>query len=154
MRTRGSNVLLLDVLNFLLAILAGAVLPVQTGVNSTLRATVGHPLWATIISFCVGALTVGALLLVLRVPAPIALPPLGWKWLGGSVGVIYVCLSLILAPRLGAASLVATIVAGQLVTSLVLDHFGWLGFPQHLVSAPRLLGALLLGAGVWLIQKF
>ena len=149
-----SRALLFGVLNLFLAVLAGAALPVQTGVNSTLRASVGHPLWATIISFSVGALTVGALLLILRVPAPVALPPLGWKWLGGSLGVIYVCLSLILAPRLGAASLVATVVAGQLVTSLVLDHFGWLGFPQHLVTAPRLLGAILLGAGVWLIQKF
>lgn len=154
MSARAPNVLLLRVLNFLLAILAGAALPVQTGVNSTLRGTVGHPLWATIISFGVGALTVGALLLILRVPVPLELPPLGWKWLGGSLGVIYVCLSLILAPRLGAASLVATVVAGQLVTSVVLDHFGWLGFPQHLVSAPRLLGAVLLGAGVWLLQKF
>lgn len=141
-------------LNFLLALLAGAALPIQTGVNSTLRSTVGHPLWATIISFGVGVFTVGALLLILRVPAPLTLPPPGWKWLGGSLGVIYVCLSLILAPRLGAASLVATVVAGQMVTSLVLDHFGWLGFPQHLVSPPRLLGAVLLGAGVWLIQKF
>ena len=134
--------------------LAGAALPVQTGVNSTLRQTVGHPLWATVISFSVGALSAGALILVLRVPAPLALPPLGWKWLGGSLGVIYIGLSLLLAPRLGAASLVGTIVAGQLLASLVLDHFGWLGFPQHLVSAPRLLGALLLGVGVWLIQKF
>lgn len=141
-------------LNFLLAILAGAALPVQTGVNSTLRGTVGHPLWATIISFSVGALTVGVLLLILRVPAPIALPPLGWKWLGGALGVIYVCLSLVLAPRLGSASLVATVVAGQLVASLVLDHFGWLGFPQHLISLPRVAGALLLGIGAWMIGRY
>lgn len=141
-------------LNFLLALLAGAALPVQTGVNSTLRAAVGHPLWATIISFGVGALTVGVLLLVLRVPVPLHLPPLGWKWLGGSLGVVYVCLSLMLAPRLGSTALVATVLAGQLVASLVLDHFGWLGFPQHLVSLPRLLGAVLLGAGVWLIGRY
>ena len=141
-------------LNLLLALLAGAALSVQTGVNSTLRGAVGHPLWATLISFGVGILTVGAVLLILRVPAPVALPPLGWKWLGGSLGVIYVCFSLILAPRLGATSLVATVVAGQLVASLILDHFGWLGFSQHLISLPRLLGAVLLGAGVWLIQKF
>ena len=134
--------------------LAGAALPIQTGVNSTLRQTVGHPLWATIISFSVGALSAGLLLLVLRVPAPLAVPPLGWKWIGGALGVVYIGLSLLLAPRLGAASLVGTVVAGQLAASLILDHFGWLGFPQHLVSAPRLLGAILLGAGVWLIQKF
>ena len=134
--------------------LAGAALPVQTGVNSTLRQTVGHPLWATIISFSVGALSAGALLLILRVPAPLSLPPLGWKWLGGALGVVYIGLSLMLAPRLGAASLVATVVAGQLLASLVLDHFGWLGFPQHLISAPRVAGALLLGIGAWLIARF
>ena len=146
--------LTLRVLNFLLAMLAGAALPVQTGVNSTLRQTVGHPLWATIISFSVGALSAGLLLLVLRVPLPTAFPPLGWRWLGGSLGVIYIGISLLLAPRLGAASLVGTVVAGQLCASLILDHFGWLGFPQHLVSAPRVLGAVLLGAGVWLISRF
>ncbi len=146
--------LLSGVLNFLLAMLAGAALPAQTGVNSTLRATVGHPLWATIISFSVGVLTVGALLLALRVPVPINLPPMGWKWLGGSLGVIYVCLSLVLAPRLGSASLVATVVAGQLVASLVLDHFGWLGFAQHLISLPRVVGALLLGIGAWMIGRY
>ena len=141
-------------LNFFLALLAGAALPVQTGVNSTLRGTVGHPLWATIISFSVGALSAGVLLLVLRVPLPPGFPPLGWKWLGGSLGVIYIGISLLLAPRLGAATLVGTVVAGQLCASLLLDHFGWLGFPQHLISPPRILGALLLGAGVWLIQRF
>ena len=134
--------------------LAGAALPVQTGVNSTLRGTVGHPLWATIISFSVGALATGLLLLVLRVPAPVAVPPLGWKWLGGTLGVVYIGLSLLLAPRLGAASLVGTVVAGQLLASLILDHFGWLGFAQHLISPPRLLGALLLAVGAWLIQRF
>ena len=141
-------------LHFLLAILAGAALPVQTGVNSSLRAALGHPLWATIISFGVGTLSVGALMILLRVPAPAALPPLGWKWIGGALGVIYVGLSLVLAPRLGSASLVATVVAGQLLASMVLDHFGWLGFAQHGVSAPRVLGALLLGVGAWLIARF
>ena len=134
--------------------MAGATLPVQTGVNSTLRGTVGHPLWATLVSFCVGALTVGVLLLILRVPAPVELPPIGWKWLGGSLGVIYVCLSLVLAPRLGSASLVATVIAGQLVAALVLDHFGWLGFAQHLISFPRVVGAVLLGIGAWMIGRY
>lgn len=146
--------LLLRVLNYLLAILAGAALPVQIGVNSSLRGAVGHPLWATVISFSVGALATGILLLLLRVPVPVAVPPLGWKWLGGSLGVIYVGLSLVLAPRLGSASLVATVVAGQLIASLLLDHFGWLGFSQHLISLPRLLGALLLAIGAWLIGRF
>jgi transporter family-2 protein len=37
--------------------------------------------------------------------------------------------------------------------SLVLDHFGWVGFAQHPVSLPRLAGALLVVAGVALIRR-
>jgi transporter family-2 protein len=54
-------------------------------------------------------------------------------------------------PRLGAAALLALIVLGQLVTALLVDHFGWLGFPQQPMTALRLLGALLLFGGMLLI---
>ena len=52
------------------------------------------------------------------------------------------------------AALVGLVVAGQLVASLVLDHFGWLGFPQHTLSVPRAIGALLILAGVLLVRRY
>jgi len=75
-----------------------------------------------------------------------------WLWTGGFFGAIYIVVAVVLLPRLGAATVVTLIVAGQMLTSLAFDHFGLLGIMQHPVSIFRLAGALLLVAGVILIQ--
>jgi transporter family-2 protein len=73
-----------------------------------------------------------------------------WVWVGGALGAFYVLGSIVTAPRLGAVTLVAVILAGQAAASLVIDHFGWVGFPEHAVTPGRLLGA----AGVVLVRIF
>ena len=67
------------------------------------------------------------------------------------LGASYVVCTIIVGPKLGAAALLALVILGQLVTSLLVDHFGWLGFPQHPLTLMRLLGATLLFGGVLLI---
>jgi len=139
---------------YLLAFAAGVVLIVQVGVNTTLRSALGAPVMAALVSFLVGSVALAAFLLLARTPWPAreqwaAIP--WWAWFGGLLGAFYVVSTIIAGPRLGAAALLALIVLGQLVTSLLVDHFGWLGFPQHAVTAVRLLGALLLFGGVLLI---
>jgi bacterial/archaeal transporter family-2 protein len=59
----------------------------------------------------------------------------------------------VLAPRLGAATFVAALVAGQMIMSLVIDQFGWVGFAEHAISPLRLLGAALVVGGVILVQR-
>jgi transporter family-2 protein len=66
---------------------------------------------------------------------------------------VYVLAAVVLAPKLGAGTLVAAVVAGQMVTSLLLDHYGLIGFPVHSLSLARLLGAAFVIAGVILIQR-
>jgi bacterial/archaeal transporter family-2 protein len=61
--------------------------------------------------------------------------------------------AVVLAPKLGAGTLVAAVVAGQMITSLLLDHYGLIGFPIHSLSPLRLMGAALVIAGVVLIQR-
>ncbi len=61
--------------------------------------------------------------------------------------------AVVLAPKLGAGTLVAAVVAGQMFTSLLLDHYGLIGFPVHSLSLVRFLGAVLVIAGVILIQR-
>jgi len=61
--------------------------------------------------------------------------------------------TVVVGPRLGAATLLALVVLGQLATALMVDHFGWLGFPQHPLSFVRLAGAALLFGGVVLITR-
>jgi transporter family-2 protein len=75
-----------------------------------------------------------------------------WLWTGGFFGAVYIVVAIALLPRLGAATVVALIVAGQMLASLAFDHFGLLGLTPHPVSLPRLAGALLLIAGVVLIR--
>ena len=139
----------------LFAALVGLVLPLQAGINSQLRTHVGHPLWAAVVSFSVGTLVLAAVLAVTRVGWPAAgwvgrVP--WWQWTGGLLGAMFVTSAVVLAPRLGAATLVAAVVAGQMVGSLVIDHYGIVGYPQHAMSVSGVLGVALVVAGVALIQ--
>lgn len=139
----------------LLAILTGAILPVQAGVNSQLRGVFGHPVLAATISFFVGTVALAAYTALARIPVPAS--AIGrtqwWHWSGGLIGAFYVACAIVLVPRLGAATLVAAVVAGQMVASLLLDHFGLVGYPKHSMDLWRVAGAVLVMAGVYLIQR-
>jgi bacterial/archaeal transporter family-2 protein len=139
----------------LLAVVAGALLPVQAGVNAQLRVTLGNPVAATLVSFLVGTVGLGLVVLGARIPLQLG-PGLGrapwWHWTGGLLGAVYVALIIVLAPRLGAATLIAAVVAGQMVASLALDHWALVGFPLHPLSPQRVLGVLLVIGGVALVR--
>jgi transporter family-2 protein len=140
-----------------LAILAGVALPLQAAINAVLARSTGNPLWASAISFSVGLIALLLVCSVIRAPWPAlagvaALP--WWAWTGGALGALYVASSIIVIPKLGAATLVALVVAGQMLASLFLDHFGALGLPQQGINAWRILGATLLIGGVVLIRRF
>ncbi len=134
---------------------AGAMLPLQFGINAELARWVESPVRAALVSFAVGT----AVLLVAAIPLLRGLPDtarLGaapwWVWAGGALGAFYVLGSIVSAPRLGAAALVAVILAGQATASLVVDHFGWVGFEENPVTPGRLLGVALLAGGVLLVR--
>ena len=139
----------------LLAVVAGALLPVQAGINAQLRVTLGDPVAATLVSFLVGGLALALVVLGARLPLPLG-PGLArgawWHWTGGLLGAVYVALIIVLAPRLGAATLIAAVVAGQMLTSLALDHWALVGFDLHPLSPQRVLGALLVIGGVALVR--
>ena len=138
------------------ALLAGVILPVQAGVNAQLRVTLGSPLAAALVSFVVGIAGLLGLVAVLQVPLPVgsawSRSP-AWHWIGGLLGAAYVAIATVLAPKLGAATLVAAVVAGQMLTSIVLDQYGLIGYPPHPLTAVRALGVVLVVAGVILIQR-
>jgi bacterial/archaeal transporter family-2 protein len=146
------------ILGYLLfALLAGAMLPFQFGINAQLARWVDSPVRASLVSFCVGALA----LLLVTLAAFRGWPPaakLGeapwWVWLGGLGGAFYVLGSTVTAPKLGAATLVAVILAGQAVAALLVDHFGWVGFEEQPVTPGRIAGVLLVAAGVALVRVF
>jgi transporter family-2 protein len=140
----------------LIAILIGALLPVQTGLNAQLRTFLGNPVTTALVSFGVGAIGLLVAVLSLGIPMPLGAAwsqTAWWQWTGGLLGAIYIAGVVVLAPRLGAGTLIAAVVGGQMVASLVLDHFGLVGFPEHPISGLRLVGATLVILGVALIQR-
>jgi bacterial/archaeal transporter family-2 protein len=130
---------------YLFAVAAGAMLPVQFGINAQLAVWLGSPLRATLVSFAVGT----AVLFARGIAdgRDLGAAP-WWVWLGGLLGAIYVLGSVVSAPKLGAAALFAFILAGQALTSLTVDHFGWVGFEENPITPGRLLGIALVAAGV------
>jgi len=140
----------------LVALLIGILLPAQAGINAELRTGLGHPVLAAFASFAIGTVALAILCVALRVRPPAAEALAGipwWQWTGGLLGAIYIAAAVVLAPRLGAATLIAAIVAGQMMASLVLDARGWVGFAQQPLTPARLLGGLLVIAGVLLINR-
>lgn len=139
----------------LLALAAGASLTIQVGMNATLGRLLGSALWATVVNFSVGLAVLLSCTLAVGtriVPGTAGQVP-AWAWFGGLLGAGYVASVTVLGPRLGAVALLALVLAGQLVTALVVDQFGVLGFPRVDVTPVRLLGAALLVAGTLLVTR-
>jgi transporter family-2 protein len=141
----------------LLALAAGATVPTQAGINARLNQFTQSPVLSAGVSFAVGTLVLVVYAAALR----IGLPPLSaaaghpwWIWTGGALGAFFVSAVIVLAVKLGATSMVALVLAGQLITSITLDHYGILGYPVHPVNGWRIVGVMLLFAGAYLIKRF
>lgn len=138
------------------AFAVGALLSVQVGMNAALRAAFGHAAYAALVNFAIGTVALLAFASAVRTPLPgaaqVAHAP-WWAWLGGLFGALYVASSAVLGPRLGAATLTALVVAGQMLAAIVIDHYGLIGFPEQPVSVARALGATLVVVGVVLLTR-
>ena len=135
-------------------------IPLQPGINAEMRLHTQSAFSASLVSFMGGTLLLAVAVVCVRVFAREDLPGIGaivrsapwWSYLGGLVGALFVTVAVVLAPRLGAALLVAGIVTGQLMGSVLIDHFALVGFPKAQITWPRVAGAALLIAGVLVMQ--
>jgi transporter family-2 protein len=139
------------------AVLAGAVLPLQAGLNVQLGKSVQQPIFAAFASFLIGSVGLFIYLLILKfdfgtMSQVKTVSP--WVWIAGILGAFYVAAVIILAPKLGTALTFSLVVAGQMIVSIVFDHFGLFGLPVKTINFQRILGVLLLIAGVILIRRY
>lgn len=140
-----------------LAVVSGAVLPIQAGLNAKMGKAVGDPVYAAFISFVIGSigLLIYSLLTKVDLSQISAAGGVHWSvWTAGLLGAFYVAAVIILVPKIGAALTFGLVVAGQLTFSLLLDHYGWLGMTVHAINWQRLLGIALIIGGVLLIRNF
>jgi transporter family-2 protein len=145
-----------EIVLVLVALAAGAGLPVQAGVNAAMARHVGRPEWAAFVNFAVGIVALGAWLVALRLAPPPALA-VGrapwWAWTGGLLGAFYVSAVVMLTPRLGVAATLGLAVAGQMLAALAMDQLGALGLELRPMTPSRLVGAALLVVAVVLIRR-
>ncbi|MFZ1700836.1 MAG: DMT family transporter [Pyrinomonadaceae bacterium] len=144
-------------LYLLLAVAAGAMMPTQAAINNKLSTVVSSPILAALVSFVVG--TVGLFVYAVASGTPIGnlasikdAPPIAW--LGGLLGAFFVTATIVLVPRLGVAMTFSLVIAGQMLVTLVIDHFGLLGVPVKEINLARVGGILLITGGVILIRRF
>ena len=146
----------LSALPITLAFAAGLGIALQTVVNLELRNRLGHPVLAALVSFLVGTVALAALFLATRGAArPTGATVAGapwWAWIGGLFGAYFIWTAIVATQRIGPALFFGLVVAGQLVASAVIEHFGWFGIPRHPLSLARIGGALLLIGGLALMR--
>jgi len=140
----------------LFAFAAGAVLPFQAGANAELADWLNSPARAAFVSFLTGTLplAVAAALVFKPLPSWGRLGAAPWSvWVGGALGAFYVAASIVSAPKLGAATLIGLVVAwsgARLAPRRPLR----LGFEPKHVTAGRVAGMAMTGAGVALVRIF
>lgn len=139
-------------------LLAGIANAVQAGQNGALAKSLGGSLSAGLV---VAAGTAACITLAGLVSGKLTLPSAAqlldvpwWAWFGGVLGGGIVVAQLMVARRIGAAPFLGMLVTAGVVTSILLDHFGWIGFERHPATLWRVVGGLLMIAGVALVATF
>lgn len=139
----------------LIVVLAGGATALQAPTNAKLATAVASPVNAAFISFAVGTTVLGVVAALMHTrPDFAAARALPWyAWLGGVYGACFVVAAAWGVPRLGVAMTITLMVGGQLLLSLVLDHFGALGVPRQPLNLGRIAGVGLVLAGVLLVRR-
>jgi transporter family-2 protein len=142
-------------LAMLAVVFGGAATALQAPTNAKMMTAVGSPVNAAFVSFAVGTAALGILAVLMQArPDMTAARALPWyAWVGGLYGAIFVVAAAWGVPRLGVATTITLMVAGQLLLSLVLDHFGVMGVPRQPMNIGKVAGVALVLAGVLLVRR-
>ncbi|MCU4422710.1 MULTISPECIES: DMT family transporter [Acinetobacter] len=144
----------MNVIYYLMAFAAGLGITLQTTLNGQLAKGIGgDSVVAALFSFTAGAVCLGIYSLVRGGIAPslIAIPAQPWwSLLGGVLGSCALLSYVVLAPRIGLSALLGLAIAGQIISSLLIDHLGLMGATERPVSMIKLVGTvvMLVGLGI------
>lgn len=142
----------MNLIYYLMALCAGLGITLQTTLNAQLAKGVGgDSVAAALFSFTAGALCLGIYSLIRGgiVASLIAIPAQPWwSLLGGLLGASALLSYVVLAPKVGLSALLGLAIAGQIISSLFIDHFGLLGATERPVSLIKLGGLIVMLAGL------
>jgi transporter family-2 protein len=139
-----------------LAFIIGCLIPLQAAINARLRDHLDNStLLAALVSFSVGTVALVAMAAMTgqrwQALGGVAQAK-GWQLTGGLLGAVFVFATTLLAPKIGVAKMAALVIAGQVAMSLIADHFGWMELAVREIDPVRAGGALLVLAGVVLVN--
>ncbi|MBD8730411.1 DMT family transporter [Pseudomonas sp. CFBP 13710] len=150
-----NRTLLVGSLPLAISVMAGVLIPVQAASGGMLARLLGNPLWGAAVALLIGFIVLASTAVTIRLPAPdfvAAFQGPWWIWIGGITGAVYVATSLFLLPKVGAASFILCVIAGQMVAALLLDHFGLLGLAVKPVGFGRISGIAIMLIGLAIAQ--
>ena len=138
------------------AFAAGMLLPLQNGLLTRVGKDLGQPVLAALAATALGTAAMLLYCVATRESVPtgadVARVP-AWAWVGGVLGAVYLTAAILMTPKLGVAALTASVIAGQIVASAALDHFGAFGLDEKPINWSRVAGAVLVIGGAILAQR-
>ena len=139
----------------LLALITGALIPIQAQTNAGFSRAIGNPYVTGLMVFVVGLLSMLLFVLLSRTALPPATAlkqvPL-YTYLGGIIVPTYVVMITILVPRIGVGIAIGLIVTGQILCAVAIDHFGLFNAAIRMIDARRAVGVLMMIIGVYLVM--
>lgn len=143
-------------LYLLMALITGALIPIQAQTNTGFSKAVGNPLVTGLMVFVIGLVCMAAFIGISRTALPTAgqLAAAPWyAYLGGIIVPAYVISITILVPRIGVGAAIGLIVTGQILCAVAIDHFGWFNSTIRTIDVRRMVGVILMIAGVYFVMS-
>ena len=133
------------------ALLAGAFIPLIGILNGRVGRALGEPFYASVMLFGVAILLAFVVSVIFGKAAPSVqnlqtLRPMDYT--AGFIVAFYVISATVLAGKIGVANFIVMAVSGQIMFSLMIDHFGLFGAPVKPINMTQLVGAVLLLIGL------
>ena len=143
------------ILGVLGAMLTGLAIGTQSTLSSKIGTLIGSFRTGVLMNL-IGGVVAGLIfvaLVIINGKQYAKIPPLALLLLviAGALGIMIITGVAFSLQRTGVAAGLATLILGQMVVSLVADARGWGGAAPIAITLPRVLGLVLIAAGVYLL---
>lgn len=140
------------ILFYLLALLAGAALSFEGAIYAELGKSIGQ-LETSFYNFFMGSIILGLLWLFFgKGSLSYTLEAPKWLLLGGVLGVVYLTSIVVSVPFVGVGVTMVAVIIGQLVMSMIIEHFGWLGSKKTRINKEKILAVISMIVALILIN--
>lgn len=143
----------MGILMILFTLVGGLTLSTQSAINGTFSRKAGT-IETTLLTFLTGTMFLAILILFWgqgNLAAIVQVP--NWQLSAVFLGVIFVLFIVIAVPKIGVIATNITVISGQLVIGMVIDHFGWFNSMVIPLDTSRWFALLFMALAIYFIYK-